>query len=214
MSPARSRVAGRLIVAAIVFFLGSCAASFWSHTGNVWDRVTMGLFLGCFAAMSLLFMLVAATAARYRVDLWRLQRRPALSDDAFIELLPCAGEVDEKALKNTVHTTRSLASESLGRFGGNWVRPTDRLEEDLHFSDLEPWIAEDFSYRLAKNLGVDENEIERMLNTRPIATFGDLIQAIAELAEVAARAHPLWDRDLDAGGPKPLPLPHTEDATP
>jgi hypothetical protein len=202
VGPARNRIAGALVAIVIASILGVCLVSLGSNRGELRDRIAVGMGL-CFAiATLLLLLLVALTTIQYRIHLRRLRKRPALSDDAFVALLPRAGSLDRKAAEGAVRIARALAAEHLKEFGGAWIRPTDRLEEDLHLYDMGPWIFEDFSYKLAESLDVDEDLVDRALNSRTITTFGDLIQAIAELSNRAGseanRHDPLWDRDLDA----------------
>ncbi len=207
MSPARNRLARRLLIVAIACCAGAMLVAFRSRDGNLAERLTIVLFIGFGVSMCLFLMLVAATTARYKVDVMRLRRRPALSADEFIAHWPSPGKLDRDAIR----LARTLAARHLKGFGGPSIRPTDRLEEDLHLPDLGPWFADDFSEVLAETLNIDENVVERMFNKRSIATFGDLVLAIAEVAETVPKVHPLWDRNLDARASKLLP-PFREDA--
>jgi hypothetical protein len=167
----------------IASVLAVCLLSIASRRSDARDRVAVGIGLaGAISAVALV-LLLAWAAIRRRIGLNRLRSRPALSDDEFIERLPRSGLLDREAVAHAVRVARALAVEHLADFGGDRIRPTDRLANDLRILDAGPWIVEDFAYRLAEGLDIDENRVDRALGSRPLTTFGDLVLAVAEASD-------------------------------
>ncbi len=174
MSPARRRTPRSHAALAVVSLVGVFVGSYLSLRRDAWSRVVDGAALGAALAILLLILLVMARAIRNQVDLTRLRKRPALSDDAFIAPLPQHGKTSGEAARVALQAAQTLTSNALGHIDGDWLRPTER------------------------KLHVDADQVGRMLQARTIVTFGDLVLAIADLAQAGMKPHPLWNRDLDA----------------
>lgn len=165
------------------------------------DRPTAGETAARIAQVS--GCLVAAILFVLRTDgmvrMWWFLRRPRLSDEEFMALLPDPSRIDLAS----VQQARALAVKYLH---GARYYPADRLEEDLYLFLRVPDGFPTLVSHLAKRLGIEEDKMRGEFRPRGLATFGDLIQTVAEYERLArlgltkahARPHPLWDRDLDA----------------
>jgi hypothetical protein len=162
------------------------------------DRPTAGEIARCIFAVSSMFVLtiilLLRTAAIVRV--WWFLRHPRLSDEAFMALLLGPSRIDLAS----VQQARALAVKYLD---GARYYPTDRLDKDLNLFRRPPDGFPGLVRDLAKRLEIDEDDMRRDFRTRGLATFGDLIQTVAEYERLAkldsTKAHanprPLWDRD-------------------
>ena len=92
------------------------------------------------------------------------------------------------------------------RSGGDRFYPGDRLNEDLHLRDLDPFKTEDFCLTLEKAMGLPDGEILGMLAAGQLSTFGDLVLLVSSRFSQAKqgamttgpeRSDALWDPAID-----------------
>jgi hypothetical protein len=155
----------------------------FASPGNVWERACVVLVIAMLAALFSTLALVIFTYLRLRADLRQHLRRPLLSDEEFLALLPGGAGVDPER----VAQVRELAARCFRRLGGELFYPDDRLEEDLHLSDLAPFATRSFLGSLRAALEQQAGGRSPGAGDLPLHTFGDLVLAAASLDEDATR---------------------------
>jgi hypothetical protein len=196
MTGYRKRLAQGLVATMVLSGLAFIVCAFFSQQGNIWERACIALMVLMLGAMVGALMLVAATFVALRVDVAKHLRRPPLSDEEFARMLAGPEGVD----RELVRQVRELAARCFRRIGGERFYPDDRLEEDLHLTDLAPFGLKDLLAELEDSLELTEGEIRCRMAMGETKTFGELISVTWELASLAREQADV----LESGSPAAL----------
>jgi hypothetical protein len=152
-----------LVLLAGLSGLGLCCAGLLSAP----DQILISLVI-CFA-VSLwgTFGLVVCCYVRLNHHVRNYLDRSPLTDKDFAASLACGVPID----LTVVQETRQIAARRFGSLAGKCFYPGDRLEADLHLSDLAPWALEDFWLDLEETFGDGQDDTV----PREIVTFGDVV---------------------------------------
>lgn len=131
------------------------------------DRITRSLIGGLCVSMLGAPTLAVCYYVKLRRHLETYLDRPSLSDKEFAALFPSDAGVD----LDVVHEVREMAGRRFWSIGGDRFYPRDRLEADLHLSDVAPWALEDFWCDLEEYLHAEETDAPE----GTIITFGDVV---------------------------------------
>lgn len=179
MTGVRRRIAQGLVATIVLCALAFMVCGSFASPGNVYERACVGLVVAMLGALVAAISLAAGTFLGLRADVKRHLRRPILTDEEFLTRLPAGPAVELER----VAQIRELAAHCFRRLGGAHFEPEDRLEEDLHLSDLAPFKVRSFFAALEQGLGLDEGSLRGRFAGREFATFGDVIVTAAGLAE-------------------------------
>jgi hypothetical protein len=175
MTGVRKHLAQGLLATILISAIGVMASGWVSTRGDVWELVCMVFAFFMLASLLASLGLVAATYVKFKIELNRLRGRPPLSDDEFIAMLSDPTSADPEQ----VSQVRALAARVFRRIGGDRFQPGDRLNEDLHLRDLDPFKTEDFCLTLEKATGLPDGEMLGMLAAGQLSTFGDLVLLVS-----------------------------------
>lgn len=181
--------------------VGMLACGFLSSRGNIWERFTIASAFGTFGSMIAAGGMALVYYVKIRFELHTLVRcRAPLTDQDFISLSPRLKGVD----RFVVHRVRQAAARQFRAIGGDRFHPEDDLETDLHLPDLSFWG--EWLESVTDDLGIEEGELARELESGPIQTYGDLVLLFDQARRKSkgvktpsdnVRSHPVWDRAID-----------------
>jgi hypothetical protein len=197
-----ARTSKALLAITVVCTVGMLSCGFLSSRGNLWERFTIVSAFGVIFSMIATYGIALVYYLKIRFELNRLAHsRPQLTDQIFISLSPWLKGIDPFV----VHLIRESAAKEFRSIGGERFQPDDDLEANLHLSDLTfswgEWLE-----GVATDLGIDEDELARRLESVSVRTFGDLILLFDGLSRCSNgqksssdhdRSHPIWDHALD-----------------
>ncbi len=196
-----ARTSKTLLAITMVCTVGILGCGFLCSRGNRWERFTIASAFGMLGSMIASAGMALVYYLKIRSDLSRIVRRRApLTDEDFISLSPQLKSVDPFI----VHVVREAAAREFRSIGGDRFLAGDDLETDLHLSDLTLWG--EWLEGLATDLGIEEDEFARELESVSVRTYGDLILLFDRLSRRSkgeksasdhVRSHLVWDRALD-----------------
>jgi hypothetical protein len=197
-----ARTSKTLLASTVLCTFGVLGCGFLSSRGNLWERFTILSAFGMIFSMIATYGIALIYYLKIRFELNRLvHSRPQLTDPIFISFSPRLKGVDPFV----VHLIREAAAKKFRSIGGERFQPDDDLEADLHLSDLTfswgEWLE-----GVATDLGIEEDALDRGLESVPVHTFGDLVLHFDRLLRRSngvkspcdqVQSHPVWDDTLD-----------------
>jgi hypothetical protein len=197
-----ARTSKTLLASTVLCSVGVLVCGFLSSRGNLWERFTIISAFGMSCSMFATLGIALIYYLKIRFELSRLvYSRPQLADEAFIALSPWLKGVDPFV----VHLIREAAAKEFRSIGGERFRPDDDLETDLHLPDLT-FLGGEWLEDVATDLGIEEDELARALESVPVHTYGDLVLLFDRLSRRSngekspcdqVERHPVWDEVLD-----------------
>jgi hypothetical protein len=201
MTTGWARTFKALVITAVVGMVGVLGCGFLSSRDNIWERFAIASMFGMLGSMIATYGLALVYYVRLRLDLnRRFHSRAPLTDAEFIALSSALKNVDPVL----VNLVRLNVAREFRSIGGERFHPGDDLETDLHLSDVT--FCGDWLSTMPADLGIEQDEFERDLESVPIKTYGDLVLFLDRLWQQAksvkapsedGRSHPIWDHALD-----------------
>jgi hypothetical protein len=201
VTPRWANTARALVAMTSLCALGMMGCGFLSSGGNIWERFTIAAAFGFIGSMAATFGLVVVYYLKIRFNLSRLVRcRSPLTDKDFRSSSPELAGADLVV----VHRVRQALANQFRSMGGDRFRCDDDLETDLHLRDLCFWG--EWLETLTADLGIEEHEFARELESVPIKTLCDLVLLFDRLWRLSkatkcrndhVQSHPIWDRTVD-----------------
>jgi hypothetical protein len=151
------------VLLAVLFAFGVCCAGLLSARGAIGISLMFGFLVSLFAAIGL----AGCCYVKLRLHVLKYLDHPPLSDEEFAAALPTDVPID----LTVVQKTRQIAARRFRSLSGESFYPGDRLEADLHLSDLAPFAAEDFWFDCAKAFSEPQTDAAQV----EIVTFGDVV---------------------------------------
>lgn len=181
MTGAWKSTAKVLLLSTAIFAVSLVCAGLWSVSSKVSETLFVVLGVSCIGSLGATLGLAATYYLVLEIRLRIHLRRPTLSDKEFADLLANGVRVD----RDVVREVRQIARRRFWPLKAERFYPNDRLEADLHLSDLLSVMAMDMFWSdLSTYLGYSKRDLLAVKGQ--IVTFGDLVR----LADRLLREYP------------------------
>jgi hypothetical protein len=165
-----------LLLATAIFAISLVCAGLWSVSHDVPQMLFVVLGVSCIGSLAAILGLALAYYAVISIRVYIHLRRATLSHKEFADLLNSCVKVDI----GVVREVRQIARRHFSPLNAERFYPNDRLEDDLHLSDLLPVVAMPMFWRdLSTYLGYSKKDL--MAAKGKIVTFGALVLLASRL---------------------------------